>query len=165
MPAGVSAYVPLANITLSSNASTVTFSSISQSYRDLVFVLRQTTTGTAFSRFRINGDGAGNYSYVTMESAGGNALSNQASGANEIPLPTGSSSDSFSWWLNRIYFLDYSTSFKGQTGFMRTDNPEDRVAAVSFRWGVSSALSQVQFIGNNQPFAAGSTFALYGVTS
>jgi hypothetical protein len=39
MPAGVSAYTALANVTLGSSAANVTFSSISGSYRDLVLIV------------------------------------------------------------------------------------------------------------------------------
>ena len=46
MPAGVSAWTPLANITLASTANTVTFSSISGAYKDLRLVLVGGAAGT-----------------------------------------------------------------------------------------------------------------------
>jgi hypothetical protein len=165
MPAGVTAYTALANVTLGSSASTVTFSSISGSYRDLVLVMQATTTGTAFSRIRFNNDSGGNYSWVTMEGNGSSAQSNQGNGGNNLPLPTGSSMDSSSNWMNIIHVFDYTQTNKGISGLMRSNNPSDRTAAVAFRWGVTAVINQVQFIGNNQPFAAGSTFALYGVSA
>jgi hypothetical protein len=165
MPAGVSAYVPLANLTLGANASTVTFSSISQSYRDLVFVLVCTTTGTAFSRMRINGDTSGNYSYVTMAGTGSNAQSAQANGANNFPLPVTSTMESGVNWQNIIQLFDYTQTNKGKTGLQRADNSSVVTTAGAIRWGNSSAITSVEFSGNNQPFAAGSTFALYGIAS
>lgn len=165
MPAGVSAYTALANVTLGSSASTVTFSSISGSYRDIVLIMQATTTGTAFARIRFNGDSSGNYSWVTMEGNGSSALSSQGNGGNNLPLPTNSTMESGANWMNIIHVFDYTQTNKGMSGLMRSNNPSDRTAAVAFRWGVTSAITQVQFIGNNQPFAAGSTFALYGVSA
>lgn len=164
MPVGESAYVPLANVTLGSSASTVTFSSISQAYRDLVFVVYFQTTGTAFARFRINGDAGGNYNYVTAEN-GGSPQSNVGTGGNNIPLPVGGASESSSWWHDQIQFMDYKETDKHKSGLMTSSNPyaDQRHSMLNFRWASTSAITQVQFIGNNQPFASGSTFALYGV--
>jgi len=56
MPAGVSAYVPLANLTLGSSAASVTFSSISQAYKDLVLVIEATTSALDVAIIRFNSD-------------------------------------------------------------------------------------------------------------
>lgn len=166
MPVGESAYIPLANVTLGSSASTVTFSSISQSYRDLVVVVYFQTTGTAFARFRINGDAGSTYSYVSAEN-GGSAQSNLSSGGNNIPLPFGGAAESTSWWVDQINFMDYTNTGKFKAGLMTSSNPyqDQRHSMVCFQWNSTSAITQIQFIGNNQPFATGSTFALYGVTA
>jgi hypothetical protein len=165
MPAGVSAYVPLANITLGANASTVTFSSINQTYRDLIFVLVGTTTGTAFSRMRMNGDAGNNYSLISMEGNGSNVQSTQSGTGSNIALPIGSTMESATSWLDTIQILDYSQTNKVKTGVMRSVNASDRTSTACIRWNSTSAITSVEFTGNNQPFAAGLTVALYGVTS
>jgi hypothetical protein len=64
MPAGVSAYTALANVTLGSSAASVTFSSISQSYRDLVLVITATTSAVDNAFIRFNSDSGSNYNIV-----------------------------------------------------------------------------------------------------
>lgn len=165
MPVNESAYVPLANVTLGSNASTVTFSSISQSYRDLVFVFSATTTGTAFSRMRINGDTGANYFWVTLTGNGADPSSQGGNGGSNIPLPVNGTMESTTRWTNIIHIMDYSTTNKHKSGIQRADQATERTAGVAFRWGSTSAITSVEFAGNNNPFVAGSTFALYGIAS
>jgi hypothetical protein len=59
-------YTPLATVTLASTASSVTFSSIPATYRDLVVVHNNfgTVNNDANSNFRFNGDSGSNYSRV-----------------------------------------------------------------------------------------------------
>jgi hypothetical protein len=165
MPAGVSAYTALANVTLGSSASTVTFSSINSGYRDLVFVLVGTTTGTAFARMRINGDTGANYFTVSIEGNGSSVFSNIGSGANNIRLPVSSTMESGVNWQNTIHLLDYAATNKHKAGLQRADNASIGTNLVAFRWANTAAITSVEFAGNNNPFAAGSTFALYGIAS
>jgi hypothetical protein len=71
MPAGVSAWTPLANTTLASAANSVTFSGISGAYRDLMLVIQGSTTGPANVRMRFNGDTGSNYTFVFLAGASG----------------------------------------------------------------------------------------------
>ena len=79
MAAGAT-YVPLASTTLSSDTGSVTFSSISSSYTDLVIIMsvQGNTGGTAQGSntnfLRFNGDTASNYSYTYL-SGNGTSLS------------------------------------------------------------------------------------------
>jgi hypothetical protein len=100
-----------------------------------------------------------------MEGGGSNAQSNLGSGANNIRLPVNSTMESGVNWFNNIRLLDYSATDKHKCGFQRADNPADRASAVIFRWANTAAITSVEFAGNNNPFSAGSTFALYGIPS
>ena len=64
--------IPLASITLSSD-SAVTFSSISQSYTDLILVIGSATTDSSTTDIdiRLNGDNGGNYSGTGSAGSGG----------------------------------------------------------------------------------------------
>jgi hypothetical protein len=125
MPVGVSAYVALANVTLGSSASTVTFSSISGSYRDLVFILQLgTSPGGQDVNLRINGDTGNNYNGVSAEGYG---TSNTVTGMNyvggsqmrlqrNVYTGTGLTTQII------VNFLDYSVTDKHKTVLNRFDN-------------------------------------------
>ena len=57
-------YVALDKVTLGTAASTITFSSIPQTYTDLVMVFDGTAASATYSGIRFNGDTGNNYSFV-----------------------------------------------------------------------------------------------------
>ena len=161
MPAGVSAYTALANVTLGSTATSVTFSSISQAYRDLVFVLTGTTTATQAVTVRFNGDSGSNYFEVGMDGSGSSASSFTSTQTNidVAALGTSQSQATFS-------VMDYSATDKHKTVLVRTDNASWGTRALAGRWGNTAAItSAVITMAGGQTFAAGSSFALYGVSA
>jgi hypothetical protein len=171
MPAGVSAYVPLANLTLTGSASLVTFTSISQSYRDLVLIVNPvgltgtpTVTGSAI---RINSDSGSNYSWVSMTGTGSSAVAftNTSTG---FDLACGNSNDVSS---AKVDFLDYSVTDKQKAFLQRGSQPTINTNAYAMRWASTSAITSIQlyspdyFAGTVDTWSTGSTFALYGVTA
>jgi hypothetical protein len=164
MPAGVSAYVPLANVTLGSNTSNVTFSSINQSYRDLIFVVQASCTSSSSAGFQINSDGSNNYFMLGMAGINGDFRIDASNSQPRVSLTIGASM-STAVWTNIIQFSDYSTNGSHKLGIMRSNDASSRTIAGNFRWGSTSAITTVTFQGNNFPFVAGSTFALYGISS
>ena len=162
MPVGISAYVPLANVTLGSSAANVTFSSISQSYKDLVLVGNASTTGTAFSGLRVNGDTGTNYNAVQMYYFGMQTQNGQA----RLSLAPAAYFDSAEPWNFVLNLMDYTATNKEKCGLLRADNTSSfGPSAVAFRWLNTSAVTSLTLFGNNQPWAAGSSFALYGVSA
>jgi hypothetical protein len=168
MPAGVSAYIPLANVTLSSSAATVTFSSISQSYRDLVLISQASSvTGTVAVLITINNDNSSNaYSNIEM-SGNGTAVATTAGdsyfyayAALSIPnMPSTSS------WLGISNFMDYSATDKHKTILTRSNVAGIGVNLLTSRYKSTSAVTSIKLAANGTSFAAGSTFALYGVSA
>lgn len=165
-----SALTPLANITLSSNATTVTFSSISQGYEDLLFVISGTFTGTATfgaAGWRVNNDSGSNYNRVRIAGDGSSASSTTASGGNYGLGFNLHSSNS----VNIMHFLDYSSTDKHKTVITRTGASAVNTELFLGRWASTSAITSVTFYppdafgGTPDFFTAGSTFALYGVSS
>lgn len=171
MPAGVSAYVPLANLTLSSSATLVTFTSISQSYRDLVLVVNvvgltgtPTVTGSAM---RVNSDSGSNYSWASMTGDGSSAIAftNTSSG---FDLACGNSN---SVSMAKVDFLDYSATDKHKAVLQRGIQPTINTNAYAMRWASTSAITSIQlyspdyFAGTVDTWSAGSTFTLYGVSA
>jgi hypothetical protein len=162
MPAGVSAYVPLANVTLGSSASTVTFSSITGSYRDLVLVIDSKGSGFA-PQMRFNNDSSSSYAWVWMGGDGSGTSSNSASSVAQFNL------GNFSTFANPtsaiFNIMDYSATDKHKTVLNRIDIPSAGTSAWAMRWGNTAAITSIQLFAAAGSYAAGSTLALYGIAS
>lgn len=158
-----SALNPLANVTLTGTATTVTFSSISQAYRDLMLVATPiaATTGNA-ARMRFNNDTGSNYSWVQMIGDGTSVTSNNNASTTElvgIQAETARSN-------TIIHVFDYSATNKHKAVLTRASNPSAIVLATSQRWASTSAVTTINlFMTGGTSFAAGTTFALYGVSA
>ena len=162
MPAGVSAYVPLANITLSASQSAVVFSSMLQSYRDLVLVANTTATAGSQSIYVIiSGDFGANYNYVTMVGNGSSASSSAINNSTAI-TESGFTNSSNNFIIN---VMDYSATDKHKPLLIRGNNAAQETNAMAARWASTSAVTSIQLTASANQFAAGSTFALYGVSA
>lgn len=169
------AWTPLANITLGSNTATVTFSSLSQAYRDLVLVttLRSTRASSTedYPALRFNGDSGNNYSVVFMggNSGGTNTFSATQDAINLGDSPASSSTAGLQT-MAITHIMDYSTTNKHKVALNRWNAPgaaPNYVAAVANRWANTGAITSltISFPYYSGLIAAGSTIALYGVSA
>jgi hypothetical protein len=155
-------YTPLANITLGSSSSSVTFSSIPATYRDLVLILRGSFTATSGAAgFRLNGDSGSNYPSVFMRGNGSNAAS---ATANESYGPIWYAGDP-STGMAIVSFMDYSATDKHKTALTRDTNNNSHTAAYATRWANTAAVNSIQVLATATTWVAGTTFALYGIAS
>ena len=164
MPAGVAAYVPLANITLGANAASVTFSSISQSYRDLVLVGQVAAASASFSGIYFNGDTGNNYHQLFMVGTGSSFGTQTQYGQPVIFLGQDSTLNTTPW-IFQLNLIDYSITGRSQQGIYKTGTYNDRTTLSTTRWENTSAITSITLAGRTDNFLAGSSFALYGVTS
>jgi len=166
MPAGVSAYVPLANITLGSSAATVTFSSISQSYRDLVFILQTGNSATTGIIGIFNSDTAANYSYVWGGGSGSAASSGSSASASGAYFGANIWSTNTLTMQFNISIMDYSATDKHKTFLSRADEINTNTTMNAGRWANTAAITSVQFKGvGGSNIIAGTTISLYGVSA
>jgi hypothetical protein len=167
MPAGVSAYVPLANVTLGSSATTVTFSSISQAYKDLVLVANATcASGTMIMGVQFNSDTASNYSRVYMSGNGSVTDSAVATEGQIYFDPSGyGATTAGNFYMGIMNIMDYSATDKHKSVIARASIPTSSVAATAGRWANTAAITTVVVRAGVQNFTTGSTFALYGVSA
>lgn len=153
-------YTPIANITLASPANTVTFSSISQAYRDLILITN-VNTSTYYVAY-INGDSGSNYYSLAMS---GNGSTPSSGSGNEPFLNSGGgpSNATTSW---NFEFLDYSATDKHKTILQRITKQTIVQASVS-RWASTAAITTIKLdsYSTNPVFGVGSTFALYGIAA
>jgi hypothetical protein len=161
-------YIPLANITLGSSASSVTFSSIPATYRDLVLVFDGTATASGSSlRLEANADTGTNYSLIR---AGGNGSSTFSSTAttNHVPL-IWSNQELGTTRSNAIaQVMDYSATDKHKTFLVRENNHNASGPAVvmyAARWANTAAITQLRVFVAANNIASGTTLSLYGIAS
>lgn len=154
-------YTALANVTLGSTASTVTFSSIPATYRDLVLVPK-ITNASVFSLFlRFNSDSGANYSFVgAYGAASPTSASYSISNTNQIEIQ-----DTNSTSTPIINIMDYSATDKHKTILHRNGVVTQYVAMQAGRWQNTAAITTVQLIASGTTFSVGSSFALYGIAS
>ncbi len=157
-------YTPLANLTLSGSQATVTFSSISQSYRDLVLVAN-VKNATATTSFRININASGTTtSSVRMRASSAGASSELFGGIGAVTQST--DYGGFTPIISNI--MDYSATDKHKTILTRATLKNvnaDQVEATATRWANTSAVTSLVLSVETYNMAAGSTFALYGIAS
>jgi hypothetical protein len=148
-------------VTLGTTASSVTFSSIPATYRDLILVSKpQQTLSNTETPVRFNGDSGTNYSQVVMFGNGSTTGSFGFGGRTNINIGTsftGSITQSF------LQIMDYSATDKHKTTLLRVDNSADATAAGADRWANTAAITSINISVATGTFAAGSTFSLYGV--
>lgn len=159
-----STYIALANITLASTQTTVTFSSIPNTFRDLVLTVEgpALTSGDGDLFATINGDTGANYSRVYMLGDGGSAASGSNSGEAQLRFGY--------YGPNRHFtianFMDYSATDRHKTVLSRSNNPSGAVFGWASRWANTSAITTLLIDTTSAgSFAAGTTLNLYGIAS
>jgi hypothetical protein len=155
-------YTPLATVTLGSSASSVSFSSIPATYRDLVLVVSGTTSTGAGAPTRFNGDSGSNYSQVFAAGDGSSPFSSSGSGTSlEIGFFTANPA------MSITQIMDYSATDKHKTVLVRYGSPaSSNVTAMrAARWANTSAITSLAITLGSGSFLTGSTFNLYGIAS
>lgn len=156
-------YVALATTTLSSSASSVTLSSISGSYRDLVLVIAAKNTGGTYDNIRVqfNSDTGSNYSYVQAYFNGSGFGSNSSTTTFIEGLTSSHTHNSASI----LQVLDYSATDKHTTTLQRsnTATAESANRMAAGRWADTSAVTSITLTQQSTNFDTGSTFSLYGI--
>jgi hypothetical protein len=158
-------YEKIATTTLGSAAATVSFSSISSAYTDLVLIatLKMNTVAEDV-HMRFNGDSGSNYSVITLWGNGTTAGSVNFSSQNQMrlnyvtdPAPAGGT-----YLIVNIQNYSNTTTYK--TALSKIGLASDGLDTVVGLWRSTSAINQVSFtLANSVSYGTGSTFTLYGI--
>ena len=156
-------YDPIATQTLGSAAASVTFSSISQAYTDLVLIFQGSTIANARVDIRVgNGSLDTGTNYSNTEILGTTtAQSIRLSNTNTMQGmfdAVGTATDQVNSITN---FLNYSNTTTNKTVLGRSNAPQGVSAYVGL-WRSSVAINIISLIPTSN-FATGSTFTLYGI--
>jgi hypothetical protein len=147
-------YTPLATVTLGASASSVTFSSIPATYRDLILVSSPLHPSDVAILLRPN-NSTTDASNVFMFGNG----STTASGT-ESRIVGATSNTSSSTMILQIF--DYAATDKHKTFLLRSDKSSNTIAYAA-RWAQTTAITSLVLVPETSTLSAGSTFNLYGV--
>lgn len=161
-------YEPIATNTLGSATASVTFSSISSTYTDLVLIVNagETTPNSNGVRLKFNNSTASNYSSTYLSGNGSAASSNRETGLTAMgtawfTAPNSSAGN----YILIANIMNYSNSTTNKTVLTRTTKAENAVEASVGLYPSTSAITvlTVELSGSGNTFVSGSTFTLYGI--
>lgn len=149
-------YTALATITLSGNSSSVTFSNIPTSYRDLRVIINGKGSIDENVTYTINGSTA-NFSWLRISGNGSTTVTDKNTNNTIGRFGTGDT-------LVIVDFMDYSATNKEKLFLIRNNYVGGDVRGLAAKWGSNSAISSISFgIRLSGNYLTGTTFSLYGI--
>jgi hypothetical protein len=143
-------------VTLGTSASSVTFSSIPATYRDLIVQGYIMPFGNVINAKINNSDS--NFSRVRMAGDGSTFFSDSGTDRNIGDNFGATAAITFKWQL-----MDYSATDKHKTNLIRIGSASGRVFAFAQRWAETTAINSITIEANSGSFSLGTTLSLYGV--
>jgi hypothetical protein len=156
-------YEPIATTTLGTAAASVTFSTISGAYTDLVLVANATLSASgAGINLTFNGDTANNYSSTRLYGNGTTATSDRQGAGAFINFALG---DVNNGQLMITNIMNYSNATTFKTLLIRQNTASAFVGALVGLWKKSpEAITSITLTaGGGLNISTGSTFTLYGI--
>lgn len=169
------AMVPLANVTLNTAATTVTFSSIPQTgFIDLVLVCDILSSGgsTSYGNAGIRFNGVATLDHAYQLRRGNVTSASAANNTNVSTIPFGvgtASSNAFLRGGTRsnalVTIFDYSRTNPQKTAIYQASNANIVTISGAGRNNSTAAVTSLSIVrtDGSMSFSAGSTFALYGI--
>jgi len=154
-------YDLLESVTLTTAASSVTFSSIDGGYGDLVIVADWGFGGQGNLDIRLNSD-TSNHSFVTMANTTSGRASAVGADGNYIPVSYHAFANPGTYPSAIINFLDYSATDKHKSVLVRSGNRASGIEAISGTYASTSAVTTIRLFSSPN-IIIGSTFNLYGI--
>lgn len=158
-------YEPIQTVTVSNTSTnTVTFSSISQAYTDLIVVFRGGENSGVGIQIRINSDTNTNYSQTRLTSNGSTVSAGRRTSTSTPYIDDGITFDNNVGNNSAIlHFMNYSSTSMLKTWLQRMNNAGSGVGTSVGLWRSTSAITRLDFIMSGDNFMNGSIFTLYGV--
>ena len=158
-------YEPIATQTLGSASATVTFSSILQTYTDLILVcsLRKSTSNGGYIAYQFNGDTASNYSSTFLYGTGSSAVSGRVSNETFGRFGNGGTGNFETTILN---IQNYSNATTNKTTISRSNVVTLYTLSYCTLWRKApEAITSITLFPDTGNFDSGSTFTLYGIAN
>lgn len=156
-------YEPISTQTLGTATATVEFTSIPQTYTDLILVVvGGNTAGGEDIALTFNSDTGTNYSRTVLIGNGSTASSVRTSNAARIAL-----SAAFTTTLDATntitHIMNYSNTTTYKTVLHRGNNAAGAVYLLAGLWRSTSAITSLNANTTGSTWLAGTKFSLYGV--
>jgi len=153
-------YEKIATTTLGSTSSSVTFSTISGSYTDLVLVVNaQNSSSDGNWRLQFNSDTGSNYSFTSLSGTGSATESVRYSNVTSIDCGV-SGNGNLATQIANIQNYSNTTTYK--TALSRLSSSSRFVTANVGLWRNTNAITSITALNDNS-WVSGSTFTLYGI--
>jgi hypothetical protein len=154
-------YEPIQTTTLNSGSGSIVFSSIPQTYTDLVLIYDAAVDTGVLNRIRFNSDTTSTNYRCLMFYGDGSSSSNSPYDDSWIyNLPPTINSR----MAGVINIQNYTSSSKYKTYISRWDNPASLGTYVTCgTWKNNSAITTVTLSTSSNLFTTGSVFTLYGI--
>jgi hypothetical protein len=160
-------YYPIATNTLSSTASSYTFSDIPQTYNNLVLVMNVVPNGTGGGTFIVNNDTSSVYSYTALAGLATTGTPVSYRGSNQTSggwLSSGAAlTNSSNLHLDVFHFMNYSSTSTYKTVIHREDPSQfGYIGAWVNLYRSTSPITSIT-MQLTSSFGIGTTFTLYGI--
>lgn len=160
-------YEPIATTTLSSAQSSVTFSSISGTYTDLVLVSAISGVSTTIDAWVRVGNGSidsgSNYSWTVLSGNGTTAGSGRGASQTKVYWDFLTSITNVSQFAI-MNFMNYSNTTTYKNYMIRGTAASQESNVTLGLWRSTSAINTIQIgLDSTATFSSGSTFTLYGI--
>jgi hypothetical protein len=166
MAAKTGTYTLIASTTLASATGTVTFSSVPQTYTDLIIVSSRQQASAARLYLRFNNDGTSLYSDTWLSGEGATVYSGRDTSASAISLGgIWNGTTTTTWATNITHIMDYANTTTFKSTYARDSNDKSGTGTAEIIIGLyrsTSAITTVNVVGGSN-FSIGSTFKLYGI--
>jgi len=157
-------YEPIATNTLSSPASSITFSSISGSYTDLILITSASSDISADTNditCQFNSDTGSNYSTVYVYGTGSSASSGSTNNSSGVLIARHHATE---YAAGITHFQNYSNTTTYKNVLSRGSAASTITIAYAGVWRNTAAITSIVLTPTSASnFDSGSTFSLYGI--
>ena len=153
-------YDCIATTTLGSAAASVTFSSISGSYTDLVIVMSYSRSVSGNGLLRFNSDTGSNYSNTYLLGDGSSASSGRGSNQTNGIISYDSANLQETCLIN---IMNYANTTTNKTFITRGNDTGLGVISYVNLWRSTSAITSIELRPNSGNWNSGSMFSLFGI--
>ena len=158
-------YEPIATTTLSSASASISFTSISSDYTDLVLVVTLKGSVEGFApRIRFNNDSGNNYSWTRLSGSGSAVSSARLSNTSSISLGSTANVYGADGFVGIAQIQNYYNTTTHKTVISRGNNATDGTEAIIGLWRNTSAINRVDIVNTSSAnFNSGCVATIYGI--
>ena len=161
-------YEKVQSTTLDSTQSSVSFTSISGAYTDLVLIINPIANAASdsYPYIRFNSDSNTNYSRTFFRGTGAATAADRASNEDRGYLIGGNVVQTNNAFNGIVNINNYSNTTTYKSYSSRTNSPTGTNASAEGlvgMWRSTSAITSITIYCGSNSFVSGSTFALYGI--